>query len=275
MQIKARICDGKIVEIWIITGVAEDEFAEDWNSWQHPRNDDGTFRNASSSGFKAWGERKSYRERSQISDTVRKARARNERLYSKADRDFKRVRHVKFDNTKSDKGYCGLLEKARDSCKPEDRWRVDLQTSESLASHKKPVRKHSSKDGSVVAVDGEGDIFAVCHHQKDTTIYGSHLLAMAIIDGGTKLDSYDKNHGFYVRNGFEPVSWCKFDPKYAPKDCPKEYLDGTKKPEDIIFYKYVGKENVTKAFEDKDVFKETVKCCNDYGEAKAVRDREL
>lgn len=37
MQIKARICDGKIVEIWIITGVAEDGFAEDYNPYHDKR----------------------------------------------------------------------------------------------------------------------------------------------------------------------------------------------------------------------------------------------
>ena len=261
MQIKARICDGKIVEIWIITGVAEDEFAEDWNSWQHPRNDDGTFRNVNSSGFKAWGVKR------KIYNAVRKARARNKRLYSKEDEDFKRVWHVKFDNVKSSKEYCDLLKKARDSCKPEDRWRVDLQTPKSLAAHKKPVRKHSSKDGSVVAVDGEGDIFGVCHHQKDTTIYGSHLLAMAIMDGGTKLDSYDGNHEFYVENGFEPVSRYPFptDPDHIP--------EGATGEEDIIFYKYVGKGNVNPKYVELENFKELVPYSGSYEAAQEKRDK--
>lgn len=42
---------------------------------------------------------------------------------------------------------------------------------------------------------------------------------------------------FYIKNGFEPVSYTPFDEKYALEGWKKE-LD---KPEPVIFYKHTGK----------------------------------
>ena len=98
---------------------------------------------------------------------------------------------------------------------------------------------------------------------------GSQLLASAVKAGGKKLDSYSGNFDFYVKNGFEPISWCKFDEKYAPEGWKKD-ID---KPEPIIFFKYVGIGNVKNT--DAEEFYKNIKFSTDYDEAQFVRDAEV
>lgn len=69
-------------------------------------------------------------------------------------------------------------------------------------------------------------------------------MAAAVERGGTHLDSYSGNYGFYKNCGFEVVSRCKFDEQYAPPGWGK----GLDEPEDIYFMRYVGVGNV----QDKD-----------------------
>lgn len=66
---------------------------------------------------------------------------------------------------------------------------------------------------------------------------GHELLEEAVKAGGKKLDSFDGNFAFYLRNGFEPVSWTAFDERYAPKGWVKDKYDS----EPVIFFKYTGK----------------------------------
>lgn len=105
-------------------------------------------------------------------------------------------------------------------------------------------------------------------------VKGKELLAEAVRRGGRLLDSYDGNHGFYVSQGFEPVSWCKWDDRFKPEGWDD---DPVAKDEDIIFYKYVGLDSNHKSLVDdklKDLkqFKKLVKAGKDYDMAKGQRD---
>lgn len=66
---------------------------------------------------------------------------------------------------------------------------------------------------------------------------GHELLEEAVKAGGKKLDSFDGNFAFYLRNGFEPVSWTFFDENYTPKG----WMKGRDRPEPVVFFKYTGK----------------------------------
>lgn len=95
----------------------------------------------------------------------------------------------------------------------------------------------------------------------------------AVNNGGDRLDSYEGNHGFYIRNGFEPVSWCKWDQKYKPPG----WKPGRDHPEDVIFYKYTGKrapKNVNWRT-DLEGFKKRVKASGNYDKAQAKRDKSI
>lgn len=126
-----------------------------------------------------------------------------------------------------------------------------------------------TKGGSVAAVTPGGDIISVCKNTNDKETTGSQLIASAVKAGGKKLDSYDGNFDFYVKNGFEPVSWCKFDEKYAPEGWKK----GSDEPENIIFFKYVGIGKVKNT--DIEEFYKNIKFSTDYDEAQAARDAEV
>jgi hypothetical protein len=121
--------------------------------------------------------------------------------------------------------------------------------------------------GSVAAVTTDGDIVSVCSMPGDS-IRGKELLSQAVAAGGTKLDSYDGNHGFYVKCGFEPVSWCKWSDEFAPTG----WDSSRDAREDIIFYKYTGGRSEYKTAQS---FKDSVAASADYGEAQKVRDDSL
>ncbi len=149
--------------------------------------------------------------------------------------------------------------------KPEIAWRVTDDYSEEDYDK---MKLFSSKGGSVFAVKKDGDIVSVCKNPGDS-VKGKELLAEAVKQGGTKLDTYDGNYGFYRKCGFEPVSWVKFDEKYAPSDWKK----GRDDKEDILFFKYTG--NKSKNYESLEDFKKRVPCAKDYGEAEEQRNREV
>jgi hypothetical protein len=101
------------------------------------------------------------------------------------------------------------------------------------------------------------------------------MMELAVKNGGVKLDSYSGNHGFYLRCGFEPVSWCKWDEKFKPDDWNPKKGD---KREPIIFYKYTGNKVIIDPEDsDKEAKKwmKSVKPCKDYDEACSVRDKEI
>lgn len=104
---------------------------------------------------------------------------------------------------------------------------------------------------------------------------GHELLEEAVKAGGKKLDSFDGNFAFYLRNGFEPVSWTFFDENYAPKD----WVKGKNRPEPVVFFKYTGKKygEQSKDFWEikKAQFYKKVKMSKDYDTAMSIRDKEV
>lgn len=92
------------------------------------------------------------------------------------------------------------------------------------------------EDGSCYALEKDGNICGLCK-KKDSHISGSELLKKAIESGGTKLQAFGKRlYEFYTQNGFRPITWIKFDWRYAPKGCTHS--------EPLIFYT-LGKSNKT------------------------------
>lgn len=166
---------------------------------------------------------------------------------------------------------------------PDSAWRVadGDYTVEDYSSFK----NFESDGGSVVSVKPDGDIVSVCHDPKDLATSGRDILRNAVLMGGTKLDSFSGNHGFYCKCGFEPVSWCDFDDEYAPDDWLKrngiEPGDTSwygrsenelrQKREPIIFYQYTGKVTSESA---KD-FCNRVPPSNDYMAAEKARDEMI
>ncbi len=147
-------------------------------------------------------------------------------------------------------------------------WRVDTD-SHSPEDFNKCKALIKTDGGSVAAVTQDGDIISVCKNKKDN-VSGKELIEAAVEAGGTKLDSYDGNYGFYRKCGFEPVSWTKWDDRYAPSGWdPKR-----DSREDIIFFKYTGnKSNLS--FEElrfeKENWKNSKKPAADYDAAEKER----
>jgi len=168
--------------------------------------------------------------------------------------------------------FIGALKQAKKMTDPEDAWRVSLATQKEYDEDHPGAKFYTAKDGATVAVDREGDIISACAiaGKKGGETRGKQILDFAVKHGGKKLDSYSGNHGFYVRCGFEPISWCEWDDEYKPGD----WNESRDNREPVIFYKYVGKGNV-KATENWRDFVDSVKPSKDYGAAKAERDRRV
>lgn len=151
---------------------------------------------------------------------------------------------------------------------PERAWRVDASYSEEDYAD---AECYTTKGGSSIAVHN-GDIISVCHHPDDP-VRGSELLQAAVAKGGNKLDAYGGLYGFYIKNGFEPVSWCEWDGEYAPPDWKPEY-----KAEPVIFFKHTGRsydEIVAGCGKNYSEFTERVKAAPDYGAAQKARDDSM
>ena len=134
----------------------------------------------------------------------------------------------------SSKDFVPVLAKAKAS-QPADRaWRVDSnRTAEDFDAEN--IRTFATAGGSTFAVKPDGDIISVCKNTGEK-ISARALMAAAVENGGDHLDSYVGNFYFYQSCGFEVVSRCKFDPKYAPPGWdPKR-----DKKEDVVFMRYVG-----------------------------------
>ena len=123
------------------------------------------------------------------------------------------------------------LVEAKKNVLEEKRWRVTAYDPDHYVGSK----LHVTEAGSTAAVDASGDIFSVCRRMDDN-VRGTDLVKEAIRNGGVKLDSYSGNHVFYIKNGFEPISWCEWDDEFKPPDWREEYGR-----EPIIFYRYTGK----------------------------------
>lgn len=171
---------------------------------------------------------------------------------------------------------------ARDSVQEKDRWRVAQDYDDSQYEH---MDRYETDGGSTFAIH-DGDIVSVCH-SADDPVRGKELMQKAVEAGGTKLDSYDGNHGFYQKCGFEPTSWCKWSDEYAPADWKKanglapdispaelgRIPDSALKVgrEDIIFYRYTGRVSAGGAAD----FKSRVPASEDYDAAYSARDAAL
>lgn len=177
---------------------------------------------------------------------------------------FKTVTEDKFIKT---------LEEAKASCTEDTRWRVDIHEKGDYDAH--GCKLFTSNKGSTVAVTKDGDIISVCANKNESRGAGSRLLEQAVKNGGVKLDSFSGNHGFYTKNGFEPVSWTPFNKEYAPDG----WKAGRDREESVIFYRYVGKGNVKYGGNDGlDRFMSAVKPYrgeDGYDKAMAYRDSQI
>ena len=155
---------------------------------------------------------------------------------------------------------------AKATCDKKIAWRVD--DTHRIRDYKGD-KVFTTKGGSTIAVTPSGDIISVCKNSKDKAS-GADLLKFAVAQGGRKLDSFSGNYGFYVKCGFEPVSWTRFNKEYAPHD----WKEGVHDEEPVIFFKYTGKR--TKLTKDDFLLK--VKPCegeNGYDDAMAIRDKSM
>ena len=182
---------------------------------------------------------------------------------------------VHFGNTKPKK-YVEVLAKAKASQPPNKAWRVTGMSKDDLTEWHPGAKLHVTDGGSTIAIDKSGDIVAVCvggGDGKKGLISGKTLLAHAVKNGGTKLDSYEGNHEFYVECGFEPVSWCKWDPAFEDSAKEQGWDPRRDKRENIVFYRYVGVGKVKNTtLED---FYNSTPASNDYDAAYETRDKMM
>jgi len=130
----------------------------------------------------------------------------------------------------------------------------------------KAIHNFATKGGSTIAIAPNGDIVSLARKKGDTAT-GTDLLKIAVNKGGKKLDSFGGNHDFYTRNGFEPISYVRFDENYAPKGWKK----GVNDKEPVVFYKYTGKASKIKL----ETFMKETKESASYEEAKKKRDKSI
>lgn len=168
------------------------------------------------------------------------------------------------------------LIEAYNSQPKKDAWRVDLgYTPEDYLKY--DCKMYITKNGSIVAIKPDGDIISVCANingKKDST---RALLEFATKNGGTKLDSYDGNYGFYRRCGFKPVSYCLGEEDYYPdawKKGRKEKQDEFEK-ENIMFFIYNGKPILKAKLEDWYVNDKKKSLAKNYSDAESKRDEVL
>lgn len=133
----------------------------------------------------------------------------------------------------SPKEYAETITEAKKNVSPELQWRVDAKSEEEYAHCKKLLK---TPKGSCIAVKDNGDIVSLCRADGDRDVRGSDLLRKAMEEGGDRLDTFDGNWGFYVKNGFTPISWTPFNEEYAPEG----WVKGRDKPEDVVFFAYTG-----------------------------------
>lgn len=171
-----------------------------------------------------------------------------------------------FDNSTPEK-FSKALSEAKKNVYPEDAWRVSSVTGEDLRQAHPGAKYHISKGGSTVCVTNDRNLIGLCRRNDDKTTCGKELVKLAVEYGADRLDSYSGNHGFYIKCGFEPVSWCEWDDQFAPHD----WKEGRDKREPVIFYRYTGKKGTKQA----SAFMKEVKPSKDYNSARAFRDKEM
>ena len=137
--------------------------------------------------------------------------------------------------------------------------------------------------GSTVAIREDGDIISVCKNLSNGIPDDNMkaIMEIAVEEGGTKLDSFDGNYGFYRACGFVPVSWIHFNEEYAPAG-PNGWIKGEDKSEPIMFMRYDegAKKSLSprEAYEEKSNFYRNVVANTGedaYDDAYALRDNEM
>ena len=182
---------------------------------------------------------------------------------------------IKIRQVTDKKEFMNYLKKAKESRPIFDGWRVEIP--KKLARYDN-CKMFVTEHGSTVAIDEHGDIISVCAYipkgQKRSKDSSRALLEFAVKNGGTKLDSYDGNYGFYRRCGFYPISYCEFVEDFAPDDWKKWHTFNSRefKKEKIIFFKFAGKQS---KYLKKEDFYEDVKPNKDYDTAERIRDKQL
>lgn len=167
------------------------------------------------------------------------------------------------------KEFTPALDAAKATCPPDKAWRVDTTRSpEDFEAE--GITTYTTEGGSTFALKKDGDIISVCKNQQtDAGTNARDLMAAAVQAGGTHLDSYDGNYGFYVRCGFEPVSRCKFDKQWAPPG----WTEGRDAEEDIYFMKYVGVGKVK--YRSVEEARQDIPYSADYDSAEAVVKKQV
>ena len=164
------------------------------------------------------------------------------------------------------------LVEAKSTQPQEKAWRVDTDSHD--GKDYVGTKTYVSDGGSTFSVTESGNIISVCINTNDS-MKGYELIEKAVKAGGKKLDSFSGNFAYYMRNGFEPVSWTVFDKKYKPGG----WVEGRDREEPVIFFKYTGKKygkQTADFWESKEeLFYRNVKMSGSYDEAMAKRDREV
>lgn len=244
----------------------------EWKESEHPRDNAGRFTDKE-------GSSSSYRE--EVNERIKWAKENNVELplnddgslndirLQKLYNENKEVTEKKADETdgkisKTDaNAFYEKMTIAKASLSEESRWRVDIHDIGDYKNDKLFI----SKGGSCVAIEPNGNIISVCKHKDDQAVNGTALIQHALQNGGDRLDAFSFLYGFYIKQGFEPVSWTHFNEEYAPEGWNKN----RDKPEPIIFYKYTNK-ITQETYED---FINRVKPSEDYDTAMSIRDKEI
>ena len=222
--------------------------------------------------YKKWAQ--TDRERSKQSDIERRkaeADVLNEIEYRNQHRDDNI--EASYNAIKDGKEFKDALDKAKDSRDAWDKWRVDNEH-DAKWYEEHGAKLLVSKGGSTVAVTKDGDIVSVCKMRGDKTTTGAQMMAMAVKNGGVKLDNFSGNHAFYTDNGFMPVSWTNFNEEYAPKGWKESGMGH----EPVVFYSYVGVGNVPSQYKGDEGlmnFLSKTKESKDYDTAMKARDKTL
>jgi hypothetical protein len=128
--------------------------------------------------------------------------------------------------------------------KPEEYWSVDRPTDKQIVDAAEQGRLIEVEGGSgIVAKDGE--IIGLIKTDPTARGVAKAVLDKAVEMGGNKLNAFSGYlTDLYAKNGFTTVAKVPFDPKYAPKDAPKENLPefveymvrdtGKKLPKDML-----------------------------------------
>lgn len=247
MSIKSRLFGGIAQKLSVDQAPALRRVAAfmdaEWNEGDHPRDKGGQF--TSGGGSSGGGESKPPSEKAPAA--ISPGSERQAPTFS----------------SPPPKEFRSKLIAAKESIRPEDRWRVDIHPEEDY-NHDK---LYATPGGSCIAVEPRGNIVSVCKNAGSTD-RGSDLLKKAVENGGDRLDAFGPTlHQFYTKNGFEPVSWCEFDEQYAPEG----WVKGRDNPEPVIFYKYTGK-RTQEGYHD---FLGRVRASDGYDSAYAMRDQDM